>query len=43
MENLLKKELNKLKLDSSLINSFIEAVTEGLNTNGIEICMNTLK
>ena len=43
MENLIKKELKKLIPDQSLIDSFIEAVSEGLNTNGIETCLNTLK
>ena len=43
MENLIRKELKKLNLESSFIDKFIESVTEGLNQNGIEIWINTVK
>ena len=43
MKDLIKKELNKFNLEPSLIDNFIESVSEGLNQNGIEIWMNTVK
>ena len=43
MKELLKKELNKFSLEPSLIDNFIESVSEGLNQNGIEIWINTIK
>ena len=43
MKDLIKKELNKFNLEPSLIDNFIESVSEGLNQNGIEIWINTVK
>ena len=43
MKELIKKELNKFSLEPSLIDNFIESVSEGLNQNGIEIWINTVK
>ena len=43
MKELIKKELNKFSLEPSLIDNFIESVSEGLNQNGIEIWINTIK
>ncbi len=43
MKDLIKKELNKYNIQTIIRDNFIEAVSEGLNPNGIDIWINTIK